>query len=1035
MADSIRIEKIEPTVFLKGRAGRLERRVDLTLANAGGERPASVLIDGHETRLGRIAAGESRHEVLIKEVPEPADVTFTLRSGGVALDTRTVRVGPARHWVVHVVHLSHHDVGYTNLPSRVLAEHDRWLDEAITMADETARFPDDAKFRLVIEQAWSLDHFVRHAPEKRVARLVELLRSGRFEMTALFGNMTTEICGHESLIRCLYHAFRLKRRYGIPLLSAQHNDVPGMSWGLSEVLAGAGIKLFCPRLPRYYNWGQLGLQSFWDEKKIYARGDPGAFWWETPSGARVLLWSGNRDCHGGAHATLPGLAGRLREMDAEGYPYPVVRCVVQGGWRDNSPYIAGFAHTIRRWNSEWAWPHLVCSTDAKFYKDLLRELPDDLPAFRGELPGQDYPVGALSTAAGTVVNRRNHAALAAAEQLAAAAADLTDYDASSDDLFGAWTDVLWYDEHTWGHHFPCGPTCTASEIEKSVHAHRAAAGAHDVTNRAMARIADNLALAADGLHLVIFNPTGTERTGPARFPLREIENCGSTMRAVPPEEDPAGIGYLRGVALQDRWHAHPTEDLVAGRFDLIDVATGAAVPFQLVEIESAMDTVPYAAQRCGLGSGTRRYGFFDVATGLKRDLCFLAAAVPPHGYRAWRLVPRKAAPRFRAGVKQTASVLDNAHYRLMVDRRRGCVSSIVDKASGRELVDRDCPHGFGAVVVRDPQEAGERVLRGATVRKGPAGPVLASLALSGAMPGHPEVRQTITLHADTPRIDVAVRILRDATPLLDTHVAFPFRARQPKFRYEGALSVMAPIHDYLPKSYSDRLAVQNWVQMRDGRFSVLWSSLDAPIASLAGLWPGYVSPAHRCLVGDGVKHPPLRPGDLKKGWIYSNVFSSNFGTNFSVSQVADVLFRYSFTTRTGRVSESDAATFGWECAMPLEGIFTCGPRSGVLPVCGSFFSIDHPAIVPLAFKPAEDGRGRVLRLWNVSGRRVRATVTMACMTVARVTPMNLAEEDTGRAITGRGDQFEIEAAPRQILTFRIVPSGRAVPALLRGEHK
>ena len=39
---------------------------------------------------------------------------------------------------------------------------------------------------------------------------------------------------------------------------------------------------------------------------------------------------------------------------------------------------------------------------------FYRIVPDDLPVFRGELPGQDYPPGASSTAAATAVNRNNH---------------------------------------------------------------------------------------------------------------------------------------------------------------------------------------------------------------------------------------------------------------------------------------------------------------------------------------------------------------------------------------------------------------------------------------------------------------------------------------------------------------------------------------------------------------------------------------------------------------------------------------------------
>ena len=178
---------------------------------------------------------------------------------------------------VHIVQHSHHDVGYTNLPSAVRREHVEFLDRALDYAAATADYPPEARFRLVIEQAWSLLEFVRHAPAGRVARMGELLRAGDFELTALFGNLTTELCGHEELLRALYPSWRLARQFGCPLTSAEHNDVPGMSWGLAQVLAEAGVRLFCPQLPRYWSWSDPPLQHFWDESVLFPQRLPEGF--------------------------------------------------------------------------------------------------------------------------------------------------------------------------------------------------------------------------------------------------------------------------------------------------------------------------------------------------------------------------------------------------------------------------------------------------------------------------------------------------------------------------------------------------------------------------------------------------------------------------------------------------------------------------------------------------------------------------------------------------------------------------------------
>jgi len=298
-----------------------------------------------------------------------------------------------------VVQHSHHDVGYTNLSSTVRREHVAFLDEAIGMTEATADYPEAAQFRLVIEQAWSLLEFLRRAPEERIARMGDLLRAGQVELTALFGNMTSELCGPEELVRALYPSQRIARRFGLRLATAEHNDIPGLSWGLAQILTEAGIEFFCPGLPRYWNWCDPPMQSFWDDATLFPQGQPGGFWWEAPSGRRVLLWESSFGAGGNANPGLPDLAEGLRGMLEHGYPYETVYWPVRGGARDNSPYIVDYCDTVRAWNERWTYPRLNISTNERFYRDLRGELPRDLPVFRGELPGQDYPVGALSTAA------------------------------------------------------------------------------------------------------------------------------------------------------------------------------------------------------------------------------------------------------------------------------------------------------------------------------------------------------------------------------------------------------------------------------------------------------------------------------------------------------------------------------------------------------------------------------------------------------------------------------------------------------------
>lgn len=1016
------ITSLAPTSFLRKENNRLLQTARLTVEadEAVGEVAARITSPSGAacTTTFALAAGQSTVDVEAPEISRSGELACELRKGDALLARRTVSWPPPRRWTVHVVQLSHHDAGYTDLAAHVIPEHDRWLDATIEMAAATRGFPDEARFRAVIEQAWSIDHYLRHASPARAAAMIELLRGGDLELTALFGNLTTELCGHETLARAVYHAFRLKREHGIPIVSAEHNDIPGFSWGLSQVLTEAGIRIFCPGLPKYYNWGHPGAPSFWDEAAIFgAEGRPGAFWWEAPSGKRVLFWCNNQGCGGSCDPRLPGLAERLQKLQDHGYPYPVLRWPVIGGARDNSPYIDGYARTIREWNERWAWPRLVCSTNARFYADLSAQLPANLPVFRGEVPGQDYPAGAMSTAAATAVNRRNHADLPAAEALAVAAAWLSDRSDGSDksDLSEranhACEEVLWHDEHTWGHHFPAGPTAAAAELEKAVHAHRAAALIQDVFSKAMARIADAVRLDAPDIHLVVCNPLPHERSGLVSTPLRELDNCGSTMART--EQ-----GTLRGVLLGDRWHVNPPPEIVEGRFDLVDVATGEAVPYQIETLDSPLGPQPYAAQRIGLGAGGKRYGVFELPSGLARDLVFHANGVPPLGYRTYRLRPRAEPPVFADGVTASATAVENGFYRLELDPATGFARSILDRESGHELVDATAAHPFGAVLVRDPYGAPELPAL-QLIQAAPGGPLLRSLRAVFSTRGHPRVEVTYTLFAREKRLDVAIALLKDPTPLLETYAAFPLHMPQGRFRCEGPLCVVDPGCDLMPGAYADRMSVQNWVTVSGGARSILWSSHDAPVVSLARLWPGRISPAHSALIRADLVHPRQTPEDLRGGVIYSLLAANNFGTNLAVSQCGALRFRYSLTSLAGMAVDGAASRTGAEFLTPLQTIFTKYPGPRPLPPSAGVLAVEPADVRLVALKRAEDDRGWIARLWNPSDRDVTARVSLlrGKLTAARLT--NLAEEDSSKTPAFNSDGVSVPLSARSLATLRL----------------
>ena len=1019
-----KIESISPSICLKKEADGLKQMIRLGVLSSARFSGAQLAAKCGGKLIGRqsydLLEGENQLEFFIEELPKRRKVSFELLFLGEAI-IREIEISPPRRWVVHVVQRSHHDLGYTDLASNVQKEQAQNLAEAIIYAEQTASYPADAKFRIVIEQTWSLGSFFKNAGRQQQTKMIALLQNGRFEMTALCGNMTSELCGHETLIRTAYQSARFARLHNIPAITAEHNDVPGISWGLSEVLANIGVKLFCPGLPLYYGWGESKFRSFWNAGEIFGYDNaPGAFWWETPSKKRVLLWCEN---NGGAYdnsGKLPRLEAHLENMAANGYPYPVARYPVGGGDRDNSPYIRAYADTILKWNEKWAYPRLICSTNAKFYRDFAKITPCGLPVWRGELPGQDYPSGATSTAIALAANRRNHEALTNAEKLASAASLHTGYVYQNDRIREAYEESMLHDEHTWGYQFPAGAAARASEYEKALRAFRAEAFAAEVRDKSMAHIADSLKLKAGEIYLVVFNQSSWPISAPVSAPMREMDGTGSVMRDTGET--------LKGALLGCRWHVYPDKSYIDEGFDLIDETTGERVAYELTELGDAFEPSDFAPQRVGLGRGTKRFGAFEHPAILRYNICFVARDIPAYGYKAYRLRKNRifsfAVPRNPADAE---NAIENEYYRIAADPKTMRIASIYDKETKRELVDFD-GGDFYALIVRDknsPEQIHETKLSLAARQKN----ICSKICIEASAPGHPVIRRQICLYPKVKNVYFETSVFKDPSPLQNAHLAFPLKADNPEFRYESALSIMEPVKDYLPGAYSDVVAVQNWVRIQDGDSYMLWNSPDAPMAGFGKLWQGYVSPAHRCFVDENFRHDPQTERDYQKnGWIFSQLFNNNFGTNFSVSQTGLAVFRHCLTSGRGKMGDPEAVRWGQQTSMPQSTIFTDrAGGNGALPPTGNFLESDNPEMPVLNWKAAEDGRGYIVRLWNVSDKPQVAELKFTGCAVSSANLADMAEfdlpggdgENPGSYAKAENSYAVIKAEARAVATVRV----------------
>ncbi len=975
----LRLTSVKPTVFFVRQNNVLTQIGEATIDNSSQDEVEIALQCQIAGKImtdvtAPIPKGATVVKFSFPDINEPTPVTFTLMVKGQEHGRHSMTWQPQRKWDIYFVPITHHDLGYTDTIENVLNRYSGFYDDIVRFCRQTDDWPDEAKYHYTAEGAWAMKHFVETRDKESLEELGKYVRQGRIEIGALMGNQISTLCSHEELVRLMYPSFRMARQFGGQILTGSITDVPGLSWGLPTVMAGAGVRYFFAGLPTYFEWGRNDIHTFWDESAILRHGRPDAFRWQGPDGKSVLVYY--QSSYGffgdvtGPHSykyVMDRLTGELEQMQKRGTPFNIMRYIHNGV--DNYPPNVEISEIVREWNSQWAYPKLIVGTNMMFFKELEKQC-SDVRTFRGELPDTDYVVGALSTAKETTINRRTHDELACAEKLATIASLAADLSYPADDIRKAYDDMMLYDEHTWGKDYPAGKLQDWAWNEKGHYAYRAAGLTQQVINASVSGLVNKIGRREDGHYIVVFNPLSFARTDIVRLPK------------------------FRGSASEV--------------YDLSLPGKGPEV-CQYVDLAGPQSAVPYAAYRHARGQ-------FEPHE--LRDLVFVAKDVPPLGYKVFKLGDTKTSSPPNEMVVGT-DMLESRFYRIKVDPKTGGISSIYDKELKRELVDDRAPHKVNQFVMRWIQSGAVEGPTSVTIRKGQTGPVYGSLVINAQGSGCPQITQEIILYDQIKRIDFANRILKDSTPLQEIYFAFPFKMDKPEFRFEGSNSVIEPSRDQFPGSNTNYYAVQHWADISDGEYGITLSPVESHLLEFGGLWPNYCSQAHHGIDPPGFGADFVTPEQITKGYMYAFVMSSNFRTNFQPVQQSEILFHYSLTTHEGNWQKGDCARFGWAIANPFIVDDVRGKNDGLLPPdTMGLCSVDKPNVLLTTLKEAEDGNGIIIRLIETQGRQTTASVTLPDIAVAEAVVTNLAEQNEGQAVF---TEHEVQVSLRAfgITTVRI----------------
>ncbi|HEX4810254.1 MAG TPA: hypothetical protein VH325_15040 [Bryobacteraceae bacterium] len=904
---------------------------------------------------------------------------------------------------IYIVPTSHFDRGFVVPPNDVSELAARHIGEVIDVAEG------DPNFRWTVESLWQVLAFLDHSRglgdilpgnQRRIDELMALIRSGRIDLSAVWGSMHTEFMGAEELNRLVYDFARLRRTYSIDSKLAVMNDVPGQPFSLASVLASSGVRYLL-----------VGANQFIGGGTSLSPGNV-PFYWQGPDGQRVLTWVSQSPRGGYTEAItdyfldpftrdpytqrsawsifnpkLPvpsdldmmqkGMDILLKRFADAGYRYDAALVMHTHDFLPPSS-VTDLERAVSLWNGAHRMPELRIATASEFFRYMEEKYGSVIPTERGEWSGL-WSEAKTSSPQISALARIGHDQIPAAEALWSALAVEKEIPFPTGDFYRLYHLLFWYDEHSG-----------AGNV-----------GWPGLNSREM--------LNEQNREYVEFMKDAAESSG-------HLVQSGSSMLA-------SSTGHQRSSAPVRTWPLLIWNALSWRRTEI--VISGPPEPHShVVAIRDCRNqqSVP-----------------FDIDENGK--IVFLARDVPSIGYAVFEVDAAPGDGKPTLIEEPYSAPLENAHFRITMNAD-GSIGSLFDSAAQRELVNQRASVSFNHLLRSEGDEPAPLPVPFTPQISIERGHILTQLIVR--RPGSGFRRTRVRLYRDLDRVEIDNSVDAASLPFASAQgnfdsysFCFPFAldAASLTVRPEEQFGFLSLPQDYLPGARRDSLTSQHAIALSDARNTIVLAHRQA----FHFIFPGYIRTQPSV---QKAALPALFTGKwpLPEATLFSRVFRrSNQGdmrfhgiTTFPTVEPGlgnEYEFDYAIAAAASSFDPVAAMRFGASFDVPLHAIYI---PFAPLPD-RSYFSVDQPNIRIDTAKQAETGastditpvnlknvgsvRRFIIRLQEVSGRNTPRAVISLPARVKSAEIVNLAEEKVIEKISTL-NPLVISVKPYQTLTVR-----------------
>lgn len=871
---------------------------------------------------------------------------------------------------IYLINKTHTDIGFTDYQDICFRQHVEFFDQALDVIEQTADYPDGARFRWVCEATGPLMRYLDKASSAQVDRFRHWHDKGDMEVTAMMYPHFTQAFTIEELARSLYPVRKLREEYGFKVDTADQSDVTGVSWQFVDLLDEIGVDFL--------------TMSINEHRALAPQPRPGAFWWEGPSGKKILVWNGYHYLFARSVVRigdwrfvdrfLPDAIKKLEE--SPDYPFPFLFAESTHPTRvDNGPPDIRMADFVKKWNEEGRTPRIELVTARDWRRILMDNMSDAIPTYRGDWTDW-WTNGYASSAFEYGINRASHELMPSVETVEAWLRTKGQSTWDTERAEYAYDQIMLGDELAWGAHSAQaapGALFSRSQWNKKANTiYNGAMEAHDMLARAIKGLA----------------ATVSHRGPEGVFNLSDLD---------PEEAYPASGGDEIMVVNPLPWE----RDVIVEEPEI----RGNAAPIGMLD-QYYPKGVPWGGER--------------PITPTKR----IEGRVPGFGYAFLKL---DAEPE-GSDIKTGPGTIENAHYRIKIDEKTGALAEFFDKDQGHDFAGEYRGWGVGEYVYewidsekgREAQfvldfsreDAGHRykdvpyryeTATSVTVHPPEVYKGRASIRVDIEAQG---VSTASVTYALEPRRKVLeVDWLLHKTDILDpesVYVAFPFNLGEPNFRFDMGGVPSVPHEDQIPGAVRDYFPIQRWASVDDGQRGVVLASIEAPLVMLGGITSCDWNRDHF---------------DPESATIMAWPLNNHWEVNFKASQDGEIPLRYRLTTHEGATDVGFASRFAAEQSVApivLRDWVRDGEQSG------RFLDVTPNADVLVAAKPAERDDAIIVRIQNLKNEAQQVTAQLLSGRIKSVERVTSIETSTGQSIPASDGSFTVELEPLDLASFEII---------------